>query len=171
MTPAAAESLMDAIRQSPSPIRTRWMIRRDMLTVLGIENASFEHAWTEENFLNCLRARNCVGMVAEHLPNDETVGFMIYELRPKSMTILNFAVDPNFRRQDVGTKMIDKLVSKLSAHRRDRIIVNVRESNLAAQLFFRSQGFRATKVLRGFYQEDTGEDAYVMRYSMGDAAE
>ena len=43
----------------------RWMIRRDMPEVLDIEQQSFEFAWTEEDFLCCLRQRNCIGMVAE----------------------------------------------------------------------------------------------------------
>ena len=46
-------------------LHIRWMIRRDMPDVMGIEVASFEYAWTEDDFLRCLRQRNCIGMVAE----------------------------------------------------------------------------------------------------------
>ena len=42
-------------------------------------------------------------------------------------------------------------------------MLEVRETNLAAQLFFRGQGFRAVSVLREFY-DDTPEDAYLMQY-------
>ncbi len=59
--------------------------------------------------------------------------------------------------------MAGKLVSKLSHQRRTRILLEVRETNLAAQLFFRKAGFRAVSVLRSFY-DDTPEDAYVMQY-------
>ena len=58
--------------------------------------------------------------------------------------------------------MVKKLVSKLSHQRRNRIMLEVRETNLAAQLFFRSLGFRATSVLRDFY-DDSVEDAYLMQ--------
>ncbi len=61
--------------------------------------------------------------------------------------------------------MISKLVSKLQSHRRTKITLAVREKNLTAQLFFRAQNFRSVKVLRGFY-EDSGEDAFLMKYSM-----
>ena len=37
-----------------------------MPEVLKIEHESFEFNWTEEDFLACLRQRNCIGMVAEH---------------------------------------------------------------------------------------------------------
>ena len=42
-------------------------------------------------------------------------------------------------------------------------MLEVRETNLAAQLFFRSLSFRAVNVLHDFY-DDTTEDAYVMQY-------
>jgi ribosomal-protein-alanine N-acetyltransferase len=42
-------------------------------------------------------------------------------------------------------------------------MLEVRESNIDAQLFFRSLGFRAISVLRGFY-DDSAEDAYLMQY-------
>jgi ribosomal-protein-alanine N-acetyltransferase len=59
--------------------------------------------------------------------------------------------------------MIEKLLGKLSSQRRTRITLEVRETNLAAQLFFRNSGFRATSVLHEFY-DDSPEDAYLMQY-------
>jgi ribosomal-protein-alanine N-acetyltransferase len=146
-------------------VHIRWMIRRDMPEVLQAEQLSFEYAWTEEDFLRCLRQRNCIGMVAEH--GEKVVGFMIYELHKSKLHILNFAVHPSWRRVAVGSQMVAKLISKLSSHRRTRITLEVRETNLIAQLFFRKQEFRAVRVLRGFY-EDSGEDAFLMQYRFGD---
>jgi [ribosomal protein S18]-alanine N-acetyltransferase len=142
-------------------VHIRWMIRRDMPEVLQTEQVSFEHAWTEEDFLRCLRQRNCIGMVAEH--GEKVVGFMIYELHKNKLHILNFAVHPSWRRLNVGAQMVGKLVSKLSSHRRTRITLEVRETNLPAQLFFHKQEFKAVRVLRSFY-EDSGEDAFLMEY-------
>ena len=152
---------MSTDRKQQTRVHIRWMIRRDMAEVLDIERASFEFPWFEEEFVRCLRQRNCIGMVAEH--GDHVVGFMIYELHKTRLHILNFAVARGFRRQWVGRQMIEKLVGKLSSQRRTRITLEVRETNLEAQLFFRHVGFRATCVLRDFY-EDSPEDAYVMQY-------
>jgi ribosomal-protein-alanine N-acetyltransferase len=146
-------------------IHIRWMIRRDMPAVLAIEKASFEFPWFEEDFVRSLRQRNCLGMVATLSSTtriyDHVIGYMLYDLNKSHIHLLNFAVDPDCRRNGVGTKMIEKLVGKLSKSRRSRIILEVRESNLDAQLFFREHGFRAVSVLRGYY-DDTAEDAYVM---------
>ena len=81
-------------------VHIRWMIRRDMPDVLRIEHGSDDHPWSEEDFLRCLRQRNCIGMVAEQ--GERVVGFMIYELHKAKLHILNFAVHPAFRRYGVG---------------------------------------------------------------------
>ena len=155
--------MMSAARTQVEQVRVhiRWMIRRDMPEVLQAEEESFEFAWTEEDFLRCLRQRNCIGMVAEL--GEKVVGFMIYELHKSKLHILNFAVAPAYRRLGIGNQMVAKLIGKLSSHRRTRITLAVRETNLPAQLFFRSQDFRAVKVLRSYY-DDSGEDAFLMQY-------
>ena len=142
-------------------VHIRWMIRRDMPQVLRIEDESFEFPWSEDDFIRCLRHRNCIGMVAE--TEDDIVGFMIYELYENRLHLLNFAVCGAHRRCGIGSQMIDKLASKLSYERRNRIMVEVRETNVPAQLFFRDRGFKVISVLREFYKE-TDEDAYLLQY-------
>jgi ribosomal-protein-alanine N-acetyltransferase len=131
--------------QAATPVHIRWMIRRDMPEVLEIEQDSFEYPWCEDDFIRCLRQRNCIGMVADW--EDRVAGFMIYELHKTRLHLLNFAVARDF----------------LSSDRRTRVSLEVRETNLPAQIFFRESGFRAVSVLRDYYQ-DTTEDAYVMQY-------
>lgn len=151
------------IRQHEVDVQIRWLIRRDMPETLEIERTSFEFAWTEEDFLACLRQRNCIGMVAEH--EQQIVGFMVYELHKSKLQVLNFAVAPAVRRQGIGVQMVQRLIDKLSQQRRKEIVLEVRETNLAAQLFFKENGFRAVSVIRNRY-EDTAEDAYLMRYQL-----
>jgi ribosomal-protein-alanine N-acetyltransferase len=139
-----------------------------MPAVLGIETRCFEFAWNEDDFIRCLRQRNCIGMVAES--ENTVVGFMIYELHKNRLHVLNFAVDPDHRRLGVGKTMLSKLLGKLSQERRNRIMLEVRETNLEAQLFFKSIGFKAVSVLKDFY-DDTDEDAYLMQYRYQPSAE
>lgn len=158
-------------------VHIRWMIRRDMPEVLKAELASFDFAWTEEDFLRCLRQRNCIGMVAEvdgpigtmNGPHtgSRVIGFMIYELHKNRLHVLNFAVHPQARRTGIGSQMVAKLINKLSTHRRQKITLAVRERNLSAQMFFRAHDFKATRVLRNYY-EDSGEDAFQMEFRVGD---
>ncbi len=152
---------MNPKQQQQLRVHIRWMIRRDMADVLDIENDGFEFPWSEDDFIRCLRQRNCIGMVAEQ--EDRVVGFMIYELHKSRLHLLNLAVSKDYRRRGVGAQMMAKLTAKLSTQRRTRILLEVRETNLSAQVFFRALGFRAVSVLRDFY-DDTTEDAYLMQY-------
>ena len=148
------------MNSSRCPVHIRWMIRRDLRAVLGIEAESFE----------CLRQRNCIDtpwaeedfirMVAES--ENRVVGFMVYELHESQIHLLTLAVAVGYRRCGVGTQMIDKLLSKLSIQRRSRIVVETLETNLPAQLFFQTCGFRAERILHGFYRTD--ETAYQMAF-------
>lgn len=155
-------------KETPIDCQIRWLIRRDMDEVMAIENGSFDHPWTEEEFLCCLRQRNCIGTVAESGRVGSTVhGFMIYELQKQSLRLLNFAVLPDSRRRGVGSQMVQRLVDKLEQQqRRTEIFIEIRETNVSAQLFFSKRGFRAVQVLKKHY-DDTNEDAYLMRYRLG----
>lgn len=145
-------------------VHIRWMIRSDMPRVLEIENSSFEFPYDEADFTNLLRRCNVIGMVAESV--DEVLGYVIYELHRNRIYVPVFAVCPGHRRRGVGSSMVRKLLGKLSPDRRTSISVEVRETNLEAQTFFRSQGFRAISVVRAPYEE-TDEDAYLMEYRLG----
>jgi ribosomal-protein-alanine N-acetyltransferase len=143
----------------------RWMIQKDRDEVQHIEEVSFPSPWSWSDFTECLRNRNCIGMVAEN-HHGRILGYMIYELHSRRLHLLNLAVYPPFRKHGVGSCMVEKLIGKLG-ERREKLTVEIGERNLDGQLFFQALGFRATQVLRKHYEE-TGEDAYVMEYRLGD---
>jgi len=145
-------------------VQIRWMLRPDLHRVLDIEFESFEDPYTEEQFLTILRQSTSVALVAE--VDDKIVGFILYELRhPKRMDILDLAVAHEYRRKRIGTQLITKLQSKLHPMRRTSILVDVRETNLPAQLFFRENGFECVKVLHEHYGTD--EAAYRFIFAVG----
>lgn len=145
----------------------RWMIRRDMEEVLEMERRCFEFPWTEEEFIKCLRERNVIGMIAEH--DERVIGQMIYELHKDRLHLLNFAVHPEYQRQGVGKRMVEKIKSKLSEHRRRVASANVRETNENAQYFFRQQGFICTAIVEGKYAKHKPEEpAYYFEYFYDD---
>ncbi len=152
---------MTAEQKQRPRIQIRWMIRRDMSDVLEIENEGFEFPWSEEDFIRCLRQRNCIGMVAEQ--DDRVVAFMIYELHKTRLHLLNFAVAADTRRQGIGHQMMDKLLEQIvppTAHA-DRS-GSPRNQPGGASLLSRPRLSRVS-VLRNFY-DDTTEDAYLMQF-------
>lgn len=151
-------------------VHIRWMIRRDMPEVLAIEADNYVlmgypfAPWDEDDFIRCLRQRNCIGMTAE--VDDKVAGFMVYELHESRLHILNLAVDPVRQRQGIGAEMTTKLIRKLSPQRRTRILMEISEHNLDGQLFLSRQGFRAINVLREWYDDPKYGDAYLFQYRL-----
>lgn len=138
------------------------MIRRDFQRVMEIEQACFDCPWTLDELIKVLQARDVVGKVTEIPIDGDISGFIVYRLSRYSFEILSIAVDPENQRNGIATNMIDGLKLKLDYYRRVHINALVRERNLAAQLFFFSQGFRAVRIHREFYDE-TNEDAYLFQ--------
>lgn len=155
-------------------VHIRWMIRRDMPEVLEIEGESFEHPWTTADFTRHLQQRAGIGIVAE--VGEKIVGYCCYELLPKRIRVVNFAVHPDWRRKSIVMEFLAKLHGKLDSRRRHTIVTEVRESNLVAQLFFRQAGFRVTHILKNYYLACTpgregeavrcDDDAYVFQYRL-----
>ena len=142
-----------------------WMARKHIPEVLRIEGEAYKvgSGWEEEDFLRCLRRTNHIGMVAESADDDKLVGFVVYELHKRKLIILDLAVEPASQGRGVGRRMMKKLIDKLGRHERVAVEVDVRETNLKAQKFFASCGFKAFRVIRGYF-DDTGEDAYRFQY-------
>ena len=152
---------MDAATATAEKIYIRHFVRADTPSLLAIERESFDNPWRESDFRLVMSQRNCIGMAAEC--QNKIVGYFAYEhLHGKKIRLLNIAVSPIMRRGGIGRLMIDKLKEKLGVSVK-KLIAEVRESNLAAQIFLRSCGFRAVNVLVDYW-EDTDEDAYLFLY-------
>ena len=146
-------------------LRIRWMLRKELPTVLRIEGESFPWPWSVDDFVGRLRRRTCIGMVAERA--ETVIGYMVYELEQTRIVLLNLAVDVAARRQGVGRAMIEKLRKKLSARRRAEIVATLREGNLPGQCFLRACGFRCVMLCRRNYEEEeTAEDGYLFRHRL-----
>ena len=145
-----------------NPVTLRYMMRPDVLAVYAIEKMSFSHPWTVGDFIRCGREKRYISVVAEIA--DEVVGYMIYDVHKHFLDLLNFAVHPDVRRCGIGQMMIDKIKDRLSKGPRDRVLMEISETNLHGQLFFRAMGFRATRVVRDRFEN--GGDAYLMKYAV-----
>jgi len=68
---------------------------------------------------------------------------------PRRCELLHIAVAPEYQRGGVGKSLMARL-EELLARPDDCVQAAVPESNLAVQLFLRSLGYRAVRVLRGY---------------------
>ena len=141
-------------------VQVRWLTERDLDAVYDLEQKCSENPWGPMEFANILMHSNCVGIVVEY--QSRLIGYLIYEAQEKSIDISNIAVLPQFRRKGVASQMVARLACSLVHGTRRELTLSVRESNLPAQLFFRSLGFKAISIKRA--NQEMTEDSYVMQY-------
>jgi ribosomal-protein-alanine N-acetyltransferase len=81
------------------------------------------------------------------------LGFAVVRtIPPDEHELLNLAVDPGFRRQGVGRRMLEELL----AARPGLWSLEVRESNLAGREFYGRMGFREVQRRRDYYPSGPG---------------
>lgn len=137
-------------------VKIDWYGKRYLTEIVRIENASFDHPWTADEFDKTLSCGNVRAIVA--MADDEVVGYALFSNHKRHIFLDSIAVHPEFRRCGIGSQLIGKIVGKLAIDRRCSLFSSVRESNLCGQLFLAGCGLVATKINRNFY--DTGEDGY-----------
>jgi ribosomal-protein-alanine N-acetyltransferase len=176
---------MSTLRTSVTPTLTfRQMAPRDLLQVWRIEQQTEERRWTVQDFLTVLQSGHTIGQIAE--VGDQIVGYIVYTIQsnseadtdhrdksihptyagphshiseqPLNLILLHLVVHPEWRRRGVALALLARLAKKLR-HMDDRIHTTVPEGNLSAQLVLRVAGYKAVRVLRGYFGE---EDGYLM---------
>jgi ribosomal protein S18 acetylase RimI-like enzyme len=161
------------------PVQVRGMDMADLTRVFQIEKQTPLPVWTMQNFKADLGATDRVNLVATfkglvigfalarsvneiETPTDSSpAGAALTSTLPRRALCLNLmhlAVASDWLRRGVGTTLIRHLHRHLRKPE-DCIRAVVPETNLPVQLMLRSMGFRATRVLRGFFNR---EDAYQM---------
>lgn len=149
----------------------RWMIERDIPELVTMQQSLFSSHQAEEaegeKLRWYLRQRNIIGKIAEQ--GTTITGFIAYRLHQQRNHVLDCVVDPTLRRRGIGMQLVNEVACVSRKKKLARVTLNTRERNLPGQLFYRDQGFRATRVRRNFY-EDTEEDDFWMECQLDDEA-
>lgn len=132
---------------------------KDLPEVLIVEKLSFPVPWSKQAFLNELRNKYALYLVARE--NDTVCGYIGMWLIIDEGHITNLAVHPAYRRRGIGRLLLKNLIEEGKKHGLSRLTLEVRRSNMAAQNLYREFGFKQVGV-RPQYYLDNREDALIM---------
>lgn len=133
----------------------RAICRADFPELLNIGVGDIETAWSKRDFEHFLRQRHIDARVYER--RDGILGFMVYELHRRTISVLKLAVADEARRGGVATAMFDYLAAGLRPEQRYRVSAAVRETNdphIAGPHFvyqFKTGGMCFLETLEGFF--------------------
>lgn len=146
-------------------VTCRSMRREDLPEVLTIESLSFAEPWTEEMFVHDLASEEIAALLvamADEGPGARIVGFLCAWIVSGELHINNIAVHPGYRGRGVASQLLEALLGQARTKGVTVGYLEVRASNEAAALLYKSFGFRPISLRRNYYDHPQ-EDAVVMR--------
>jgi len=90
--------------------------------------------------------------------NDKVVGFIEFANNVGNIDIYTIAVDKNFKRHGIATKLIDYVKENYNY---ETITLEVRSKNETAIKMYKKNNFEVINIRKKYYEND---DAYVMQY-------
>lgn len=153
-------SSMGGITLSRSNIIIETGSSKDLKEIYNINADAFDFPYTLETMKEVYHTTGTRLRVArEHtyhpyksaILKKKIVGYILYTSYKRGYEILTMAVHKEYRRQKIGSRLVDKILTILSGPKPIlKVVVN--EYQVEAQLFFRSLGLLATgRPLRGLY--------------------
>ncbi len=136
--------------------------RPDIKRVLEIERASFTDPYPATILIDIYNL-GAGFLVAQE--NNRIVGYIIFWIKYEDEGhIISIAVDKNFRRLEVGTKLVESSIESFKKFSVKLIKLEVRVGNKGARKFYSKIGFKEEKIVKEYYEDL--EDAVLMSKEM-----
>lgn len=135
----------------------------DLESMYAIEVSSFSVPWSKASM-----EKDLVNPVATYLLAEEEGqirGYIgVWNVMSEGQ-ITNVAVEPNHRGKGIGQKLVQALVEYAKANELEVLILEVRESNAAAQKVYSKAGFKEVAIRKNYYTHPK-ENAMIMALAL-----
>ncbi len=127
-----------------------------------LEIKCFNSPWSLQMIEDTYSTNNFVGYVCEE--DGEIIGYIGLIFDNWDGSILNIAVDSEYRKNGIGTKLMELAIEFLKGRDIENLYLEVAKSNLNAQSLYTKLGFQAVGIRKKYYNYT--EDAIVMAKSL-----
>ncbi len=134
----------------------------DIDTLMPIEIACNPHPWSKKTFKSCIGGRY-FGDYAVN--NKDVIGFYVAEYVAGEATLMEICVTPTEQGKGFGKQLLHTFLSKAKEQGAEKVFLEVRASNFAAQMLYINNGFTEINRRVGYYPSAKGfgyEDAIIM---------
>nr|MBV6628658.1 ribosomal protein S18-alanine N-acetyltransferase [Oceanococcus sp. HetDA_MAG_MS8] len=134
----------------------------DRQSIAALEQAAQVFPWTLEH-IAAIPSNIDVGWVIES--QQQLVAWLAARIIADEAEILNMAVLPSRRQQGLGRQLLHTLLAQADDSGVERVFLEVRHSNRAAQALYRSSGFVQCGLRKDYYRlgPSSREDALLMQ--------
>jgi len=140
----------------------------DIEALVALERHCFEWPWGRLSFegeLAAATADNRLVWVETTPGNKRIVGYIFFRFIAGEVQIFRIAVDPMWRRQGIGTRLVAACLNAAQAEGLLTAVLEARPSNTGAIELYRKFGFHAAGMRRGYYS-DRHEDALILKRTL-----
>ena len=135
-------------------MKVRKFVLEDLKRVYEIENMSFNQSY-EINIFKQLYEMGVGFLVAEK--DNYVIGYIIFWIKnDREGHIISIAVDKNYRRLGVDSKLLSRAINVLSLLEIDKVMLEVNENNNSAVEFYKSFKFRIDRIVPNYYENQDG---------------
>lgn len=141
----------------------------DVSQMTRIEASAHSHPMSENNLADCFgHLYRVIGL----MQNDgELLGFAIVQQIVDEATLLDICLSPEQQGQGYGHLLLSAVIDGAKAAKAVVLMLEVRESNLAARALYQKRGFVETGRRKGYYPLAGGkEDAILMDLALSETA-
>ena len=131
----------------------------DLNAIERVEQRAYPTPWSRSMFASELAKPTSICLGA--FEGEELVGYVINSRYVDAWHIMNVAVDPDFRRRGVATRLLEQVFELTKDDQRRGYTLEVRVSNDRAIDLYEKLGFVRQGIRRGYYT-DNREDALIM---------
>lgn len=128
--------------------------------IMEIEKLSFTIPWSREALIEEI-TRNKFAVYLSARVSGKIVGYIGMWCVCDEGHITNIAIHPEFRRNGIGSALMQKLIEIAMKRNITSMTLEVRKSNHIAQNLYKKFGFEACGIRKSYYA-DNGEDALIM---------
>ncbi len=137
----------------------RPMSAMDVDRIAELERLCFRTPWSRESLAGELKNKAAHYLVCER--DGLVIAYAGMWVVLDEAHITNVAVDPSFRRQGLGRRLMLCMMRAALLFGAQSMTLEVRETNLGAQTLYAGLDFERAGVRKGYYY-DTGEAAYIL---------
>lgn len=127
--------------------------------VFEVSKLSLAEAWNMESIEKELSNKLAKYLVA--LDENKVIGFLGMWVVFDEGDITNIAVHPNYRKQGIGSLLMDNLIALCKENNINSLTLEVRESNRPAQNLYKKHEFKEEGIRKNFY-DNPKENAIIM---------
>lgn len=107
-------------------------------------------------FNTSIKEIDCFQKFMVYKIDDKNVGFIDFSFIYDRIEINYIYVDSDYRKQQIGTKLIEELISFAKINNCINITLEVNENNNVAINFYEKNGFKKSAIRNNYYGNENG---------------